>query len=288
MLTVELDPAWDPSVAERLRLASREASASNGEKETLLSIATSHLSALRASDLPECMRPSFEHVTQIISAPNSSYETTISAMPGQLVHSLLGTISELEDAYLSAFGRQRALECPEAWFDPLLPEGEGFEKEDFERYYARVGPLLPNFPKSVLEDWLHRHAAFAFEQYGWLDYHSFRFEEETWPIERVALVRSGVEDTVNSWALDFHESDRRDPLALYMTEHGTWPVQPIVLDNTSELRDPDGLPLARLHLLEGHLRLAYLRGLALRNPESVADRHRVWLVTGASKRIAGA
>jgi hypothetical protein len=159
---------------------------------------------------------------------------------------------------------------------------EDDEEEADDEYQRRLEELLPNFPAQVIKDWIVRHGRSAFREHGWLDYRRFRFEQAQRPVIffRNAVLTSN-EPAVASWALairvnkGFQESD----LGSYMLENGTWPVPPVILANSSGLKHPQGEGLGRHHLLEGHHRLAYLKGFATPPPIPTQERHSLWRVT---------
>lgn len=94
-------------------------------------------------------------------------------------------------------------------------------------------------------------------------------------------MQTSNEPAVSSWGeairteVEFQESE----LGSYMLTNDTWPVPPLVLDNSCGLVHPCGEPLGRHHLLEGHHRLAYLRGLAEPPGLLKQELHSVWWVT---------
>lgn len=171
-----------------------------------------------------------------------------------------------------------------SFYNSIEPRGYGdFGVEEFDLFAPRVAPLLPHFPPEVLEDWIYRHHGDAVRTYGWLDLRRLRFEKQTWPTERiVSQVRSRIENTVGGWAQVFADDGReghihrRSRLGAFMLTQGTWPVAPIVLAGTSEIAAPSGVTLHPCHLVEGHHRLAYLRGLARMSGLEPQPQHEVW------------
>jgi hypothetical protein len=145
------------------------------------------------------------------------------------------------------------------------------EIEPFEEYTARVGRLIPNWPESAMESWLHRHYPAAVSRYGFLGFDTMSFEARS-------LSPKDVYDRINTFNLTMLEgqgghiygwkSTLRTYLMNYMLDHGTWPTPIIVLGNPTEVRSPFRDPLgAPLHLIEGHLRLGYFRHIYRREPE---------------------
>ena len=170
--------------------------------------------------------------------------------------------------------------------DPILEANKLLERissgEPDEEYLARLRSHLPNFPDEVLTDWLLRHGRFALVYFGWLDYRQFRFTREEWQTSVILdLVISSNERDVDYWTQELREFPevQQQCLGAFMINNGTWPSPPLVLDNTHGLRRPSGQPLSRYHLLEGHHRLAFLRGLAADQRWQPAPTHLMWLVT---------
>ena len=154
--------------------------------------------------------------------------------------------------------------------DPVLETNKALERsssdESDEAYLVRLRSSLPHFPEEVLTDWLLRHGSFAFFLFGWLDYRRFRFSREEWQTSKLLeLVISSNERDMDIWTQELREFPevQQQRLGAFMINNGTWPSTPLVLDNTNEIRRPSGQPLSRYHLLEGHHRLAFLRGLEI-------------------------
>ncbi|HVR95447.1 MAG TPA: hypothetical protein VMW27_02460 [Thermoanaerobaculia bacterium] len=170
--------------------------------------------------------------------------------------------------------------------DPVLETNKLLEhdssRESDEEYLVRLRSSLPHFPNEVLKDWLVRHGDFAFVYYGWLDYRQFRFSREEWPTGKLLdLVTSGNERDVDYWTQELRKFPevQQEGLGAFMISKGTWPSPPLILDNAHGLQRPSGQPLSRYHLLEGHHRLAFLRGIATNPRWQVAPSHELWLVT---------
>lgn len=170
--------------------------------------------------------------------------------------------------------------------DPVLETNRLLERvssnESDEEYLVRLRSRLPHFPDEVLADWFVRHGSFALILFGWLDYRLFRFSREEWQTAKILdLVVSSNERDMDYWTRELREFPevQQNSLGAFMINTGTWPSPPLVLDNTHGLRRPSGQSLSRYHLLEGHHRLAFLRGLATDHRWQVAPSHEVWLVT---------
>jgi hypothetical protein len=103
---------------------------------------------------------------------------------------------------------------------------------------------------------------------------------QDWDLARVLTIGEGVEPVWSpSWSdgLGTERFRRESWLGRYMLTHGTWPAPIIVLDNQGTLSPPERVSLARWHLIEGHMRSAYIDYLA-KTGQALA-RHQVWVTT---------
>jgi hypothetical protein len=157
--------------------------------------------------------------------------------------------------------------------------------EEYLHYVERVAPRLPNFPEECLQQWLFDHRVNTLRQWSWLNIGSLRFREEMWRTESVVeqVISSNEPAVENSKLLLLQSPDARESsLGAYMIRNGTWPIAPMVLDNPTGAKDPNGNQLARFHLLEGHHRVGYLRALLVKRDWSANTEHRLWLVSVGS------
>ena len=148
--------------------------------------------------------------------------------------------------------------------------------EPFAEWFARVRGALPHLPECVAEHWIHRHWN-GCSPYEFLPLDRLRFDRQVWPLDRLRQVDVGT-----GWRQIHSDIERlyspnnvNTPLAQMMLSARTWPVPIIVLDNPGEHADRYGDPMGRFRLLEGHLRLTYLRCLDHRGAAAAA--HAVWL-----------
>ena len=158
-----------------------------------------------------------------------------------------------------------------------------FEVEPFKEYYERVGKSFSNIPICVFENWIHRHWR-NFED-DWLDLDPKSFLFQSADIDNYELVAiSHVSDwmrTLNGWGDDlFKNKERRETrLAKYVIANGTWPVPIILLKNQNGYNHKRLGNLAKpIQLIEGHMRLAYIRGLIRHKQANVLQSHKVWYV----------
>lgn len=159
----------------------------------------------------------------------------------------------------------------------------GFDVEQFDEYYARWPKELDNFPRCVVENWVYRH---------WSDFENLWLERDIERFEFIRVELTNAEvleilhvgdwlETLDYWGDElFRNKVRRETwLAKYMLEHGTWPAPIIVATNVMGLEHPRGLPMHPNQLIEGHMRLAYLRGMIRHDHPSLRLSHSVWHVS---------
>ena len=158
-----------------------------------------------------------------------------------------------------------------------------YTKEPFDEVLPRLQKQLPNFPKCVLEQWVYRHFNDFCNDYWWLGFDGFEFELEFWSSEKIySEVKSNILDTQDFWGDELFVRKNKlrltTWLAQYFAENKTWPTPIIVLKNNLSLTRPNGQALAEpFHLLEGHMRLAYLRGAFRNKIEGMPKEHPIWV-----------
>ena len=163
-------------------------------------------------------------------------------------------------------------------FARLSVSGESSDRESFDRWLTRVRGDIPHVPACVAENWLYQHGVHT--PYAWLPLSRLRFDLQTWDLARVLKIDEGVDPL---WCLSWSEGlgteslRRESRLGQYMLSHGTWPVPIIVLDNAGGIQSPHGAPIARWHLVEGHMRSAYMDHLA--KSGQAQAQHQVWVAT---------
>ncbi|AYA39044.1 hypothetical protein D3Y59_17845 (plasmid) [Hymenobacter oligotrophus] len=159
---------------------------------------------------------------------------------------------------------------------------------DFEAYYQRVHPLVPNVPREVLQQWIHglQGEYVTRRNYAWLDYDTLQFSLERWPTQDLVNLyvvedyRDCVQTRERCREFDEFCCTQRD--VLHWKERGTWRTPPIVLDVASLGALPPEKELMAPHqLIEGHNRLGYLlamTSMALQGKTTLADTHSVWVL----------
>lgn len=155
-------------------------------------------------------------------------------------------------------------------------------EETPEQYYRRIKAYLPNIPHEVVSQWLYDHYSCVKQRYSWLDLGSIRFTSERWKTEDIlSKVTAWNEIAVENWkkALLTNQGFQSSRLGCYMISKGTWPVPPIIFNNTTDIRMPDGSEIAKWELIEGHHRLAYLRAIEIVDDWEVCAEHPLWILT---------
>ena len=148
------------------------------------------------------------------------------------------------------------------WPDSLKPEGEGerFDKEPFDQWWARCRTAMPHLHAQVAEQWVHRH--WHHSDYAFLPLASLRSRLETWPTNTI-LAEVHYPDTLHP-DFDFEQlSDLHTGHT--MLERGTWDYPMLVLSTPDGFRLWGGdYPNGRYLLIEGHLRFRFLNALSCR------------------------
>jgi len=169
-------------------------------------------------------------------------------------------------------------------YPPVRDYGD-IERESFDSYYGRWPQELSNIPKPVVEDWIHRHWNCFEERWSALAPHKWEYHLETFSNDRILAI-----DHVLTWIQDLdaegveYVTDKpraQTRLARFMLEHGTFPVPIIVAQDASHLIAPGSggeHMKAPLHLIEGHSRLACIRGMINSSYPTLKPQHSVWVV----------
>lgn len=180
----------------------------------------------------------------------------------------------------------------EAEFETLeLRYRKSYEPEPFAEYLARAKEVLPNFPECVIEQWPYRHFTNFRVDYSWLGFKGFRFEKETWSKKDIiGRIGSNEMEMLQYWGedlLNVTSVNRRTVfLGNYMLTQSTWPRPIIVLRNSKKFTRPNGLALAEpFHLLEGHMRFAYMRALIRAHAVNIGKCHELWVVNADEKMV---
>ncbi len=99
------------------------------------------------------------------------------------------------------------------------------ENEDLDQYYEHVKKHLPNFPKSVIKQWIFDHFQCVINQYSWLDFEKLSFHQEFWSTNRISnQIKAWNEPAVESWKQSFFsdENFQNSRLGKFMLSEDTW------------------------------------------------------------------
>lgn len=159
------------------------------------------------------------------------------------------------------------------------------DRETFESYYAKWPASLSGIPKDVVEHWIYRHWRCFEERWVSLAPHTWSFRMVVFSNEEIMAI-----DHVLSWIADLDAEGveyvsgaprSRSPLAQFMLANGTFPVPIIVAEDAGHVVAPrsGGRPMKTpLQLIEGHARLACIRGMINSRHPGLQSSHHVWLV----------
>jgi hypothetical protein len=170
-------------------------------------------------------------------------------------------------------------------FPPVRHYGD-INGESFEVYYARWPKTLSNIPRPVVEDWIHRH---------WSDFHRdwIKLRPQDWIFELSDFTSTQIHsiDHIRTWIPELDAEGvefvgnaprSRTRLAQYMLANGTFPVPIIVAKNAGHIIHPrsGGEHMKEPYqLIEGHSRLACIRGMINAQHPRLVATHNVWVVT---------
>lgn len=177
-------------------------------------------------------------------------------------------------------------------FPPVKRYGD-IDCESFEAYYSRWPAELSRIPKQVVQDWIHRH---------WHDFYDHWQDllPQEWTFQLVPYTTAQIMavDHIGAWieeldaeGVEFVGTAQRSRtrLAQYMRQHGTFPVPIIVAKSAGHVIHPRSAkePMREPYqLIEGHSRLACLRGMINAEWPTLRGEHLVWEV--AIPRKSGA
>ena len=170
-------------------------------------------------------------------------------------------------------------------YPPVRRYGD-IDSEEFDDYYARWPNGLSSIPKQIVQDWIHRHWRDFRDHWIDLDPHTWRYQSELFSNTDILTI-----DHIGTWIpeLDAEGAEyvsgaprSKTRMARYMLQHGTFPVPILVARNSGHIVHPRSArePMKEpFQLLEGHCRLACLRGMINSDHAHLAVQHHVWVAT---------
>lgn len=168
---------------------------------------------------------------------------------------------------------------------PAVRRYGDMDRESFDSYYERWPPELARIPKAVVEDWVYRHWHCFEDRWIPLAPHTWSYEQSTFTNDQILAI-----DHVLTWipeldaeGVEFVTGAPRSKsrLGQFMLSNGTFPVPIIVAENANHVVFPQsgGAHMkAPLQLIEGHTRLACMRGMINAGHQNLRHQHQVWLV----------
>jgi len=169
---------------------------------------------------------------------------------------------------------------------PAVHKYGDIDVESFESYYARWPEALSAIPELVVEDWIYRH---------WRDFshHWIALEPHTWQYVRKRFTSADILeiDHISTWiseldaeGVEYVSNAPRSGtrMAQFMLTNGTFPVPILVAENAGHIVHPRSAkePMKEpFQLIEGHCRLACLRGMINASHPKLGQEHEVWVAT---------
>jgi hypothetical protein len=166
-------------------------------------------------------------------------------------------------------------------FIKLKPKNfSDLNQEPFESVITRLKNTLPNFPDDVIEQWTYRHFNDFVHDYWYLEYDKLVFSLVKWDLNQIMEIESKIMTTLDFWGDELYKSKTnfrtKTWLGNFFITNKTWPKPIIVFDNTNKLIETN--MFKQFILLEGHMRLAYMRGQIKHGIEQIENQHDIWLV----------
>lgn len=154
--------------------------------------------------------------------------------------------------------------------------------------YLRLWPSkYADFPKCLLESWVHRHwTQFKVLWYP-LGVLEWRYEKRTFDADQLMEIGActKIMCSLDHWGKELFKSKQRREtwVAKYMLQHGKAPVPLLVLEGEKKIANPQcprgEKSVTRYQLIEGHMRTAYLRAMIKENYATLSAAHEVWVAT---------
>lgn len=168
------------------------------------------------------------------------------------------------------------------------PEVKGYgdlRVEPYENYLARWPADLNEFPKCLIENWVYRHWSQFRDEWMHQGALSWKYELKRFSNEEIMSIAhfENTLKTMDYWGKQlFIDKSRQETwLARYMLTAGTSPAPILVLNAGANVRHPRAHKgekiLEPFQIIEGHMRLSYLRGMIQNQYKPLKDSHNVWV-----------
>lgn len=170
-------------------------------------------------------------------------------------------------------------------YPPVRKYGD-IEMESFENYYDRWPTSLQTIPQEVVKDWIYRHWSDFENHWVQLKPHLWSYRRELFSnadilaIDHIGTLIRELDAEGVEYVTGAPRSQTR--LAQYMLSNGTFPVPILVAEGARNLGHPrcGGEPMKQPYqLIEGHCRLACMRGMINSQHARLASHHAVWVAS---------
>jgi hypothetical protein len=159
-----------------------------------------------------------------------------------------------------------------------------FRQESFSDYIRRWPPHYSHVLEAVIESWIYRHWN---DFQAWLPLKPMSWEYAVTSMSNEQILRIGhIDDwpqTLEYWGDDLFDGKFRSNtwLGRYMLESGTTPTPMIVALNAGSYFHPREHKnmCTPYQLIEGHMRLAYLKAMIRREHRNLQTTHMVVVAT---------
>lgn len=134
------------------------------------------------------------------------------------------------------------------------------KKESLDTFIPKVKSFLPNMPDDVIDQWVYEaFSSFCNDEKWNIEYDRLHFQKNHMDIKDILKIRDASQFYEMGIGYQIIDGSLESPLIQFMKKHGTWPRPIIVLDTEKSVTDTKFKYLYPYQLLEGHLRLVYLR-----------------------------
>ena len=169
---------------------------------------------------------------------------------------------------------------------PKREDPSAFEIESFDSYYSRWPKELTNIPEDVVRHWIYYHNGFFWEGGIIYEIDRWSFDLKVFSNEKIMEIAhypSEIERMDYNGETLMKKGMPGYDTAEYMLQHGTFPCPIIVAYNAGAHKHAKSIGtetmLEPYHLVEGHRRLGFARGMIRHNYKHLKREHKVWLVT---------
>jgi hypothetical protein len=156
--------------------------------------------------------------------------------------------------------------------------------ESFEDYYARWPEELATIPRSIVEDWIHRHWVDFRNHWMQLNPHRWDYTLESFSNADILSIGhiGGWIPELDAEGVEYVSGKPRSKanFARYMLSVGTFPVPILVAQRAGQIIHPRGngeFMKEPYQLIEGHCRLACMRGMIKSEYPILKASHNVWV-----------